>query len=598
MFKIETYIKSVWSVAKQKNKTVTFQLNQLKKILFYLHGHKNKIFIGIFLLFMISLISMPIPYFTKVLIDDVFPQKNIVSLNLIILVILLLYFGKVVLSFLMNYIFTILNQSIQVSIRKDFFNKLIRLPLSYYSKQQTGYLLARLQEIQGINTFFSNSLLSLVVNLLEFIFIIFILFYLDWMLTCIAILILPIYFFTVKFLSNGLRASSLDLREKTAQLSKNIQESLSGINVIKTFNAEELETLKIHKKLTDYFHSGVIQSIFLSLSSETVFFIGALGTTTLLWFSGLRIINGSFTVGLYVAFTGYLSRLYSHTYKFASIGIILQPAIVALTRILEISSILCEDDDERLINISKLRGEIIFDRVSFDYGDGKNVLHNISFHIYPGQKIAIIGPNGSGKTTLVSLILQFYKPKLGKIYLDGIDASMIRLRCLRERVGIVSQEVFLFDDSIKNNIKYGKPEASNEEVLLASKMSYAHDFIEKLPDKYDTLVGERGIRLSVGQKQRISIARAILYNPDILIFDEATSALDVLAERAIREFIFSNNTKTIIIVTHRLPTVFYVDWIIVLDKGKIKQQGRPNELLNNEGLFKTLFESNKIKESL
>ena len=598
MSRFMSLFKSAWNISRDRNQDPKFRFRQLKLVTPYLRGHRLRLVTGALLMVVVSLVNLPVPYLMKVLIDDVFPRKDFSLLHILTLIILGLYASKFVLSFMMSYLFSILNQDIQLNIRKDLFHRLLRLPLSFYSNQQSGYLMARLHEAQGINAFFSASLVGLAVSIIEFILTMAVLFHLNWELTCIALLVLPFYFIIVRLTSHGLRTSSRDFMEKGAQLSKSVQESFSGINVIKTFRGEERETGKIQKSLAGYFRTGVLQSILLSLSTESIFLVGALGTTAILWYSGIEIMHGQFTIGAYVAFAGYLTRLYIPTHRFASVGIILQPAIVALSRISEFFTAVAEDSTRRTIGVPRLKGDIRFENVSFAYEENNEVLSGVDLHILPGMKLALIGPSGGGKTTLVSLILQLYTPSRGTIYLDGTDASAIRLQDIREKIGIVSQDVFLFNDTIGNNIRYGRPDASEEEVQAVSKLVYAHDFIEELPAGYDTLVGERGVRLSAGQRQRISIARAILYDPDVLIFDEATASLDALSEKVVREFIFGRSkSKTIIMIAHKFSTISSADQVIVLENGVIKQQGDPEALSRCEGLYKKLYDAQNAAAS-
>ena len=250
-----------------------------------------------------------------------------------------------------------------------------------------------------------------------------------------------------------------------------------------------------------------------------------------------------------------------------------------------------EDEyDQNKLKVQSLKGSVIFKNVSFSYDQGKKVLNNISFSVTPGEKTALVGPTGVGKSTLVNLILRLYKPTAGKIYFDDKEAANLHTQSLRERIGIVSQELFLFDDTILNNIRYGKPEAADNDVIHFAKLSQAHEFILQLPQGYKTKVGERGVKLSTGQKQRISIARALLKNPDILIFDEPTSSLDAITEKAIKNLLFeSSNGKTTFIIAHRLSTVISADKIIVLDKGKIVQTGTHAELAQQDGLYQRMF---------
>jgi ABC-type multidrug transport system fused ATPase/permease subunit len=357
--------------------------------------------------------------------------------------------------------------------------------------------------------------------------------------------------------------------EKEAILSRQIQDSLSGIEVVKFFTAEERETNRIHFYLDELKKTNIKSNVIFNFSSELLSLLGAMGGLIVLWYSGLDIIRGNFTIGSYIAFSAYLAKLYGPTQILATIGLHFQRAITALKRITEIMDLTSEEENERGIKLKKLNGEIEFKNVNFSY-DTKQVLTNISFKIRQKEKILIIGPNGSGKSTIIKLILGLYKPQKGKIIIDNKEIAKISLSSLREGTSIVSQNTFLFNDTIRNNILYSRPEAKEKEVEEAARLAGAYEFIQNLENGFETVVGETGKILSGGEKQKIALARAILKNSSIIIFDEATAHLDSESQKRIEKLIKDKfNDKTCFIISHRVWNIPEIDKIIILRKGKI-----------------------------
>lgn len=564
-------LKAVLDAMRSPLKKESLQKSDLLFLLPYIGRHWGKFFVASLLMLLVSLLALPGPYLAKYIVDDVLIAKNLRILNLIILGLFLLLLFRLLFSLLTNYSFTILNQEILVSLKRSLFAHLLKLPLSFFDKARSGYLVSRIQEIDSLGVFFSSSLVSLLIGMFEFVFCLLIMLYLNWKLTVLSFFVLPVLYMIIKYYSRGFRVTSLDFFEKSATLSSQFQETLSGLGLVKSFATEERETQKIEKSLKKYLRSGVIQGILSVFSAELITWIVGIGGLFVLWFSGRQIIHDQFTIGGYVAFAGYLAKLYGPIQLFASSGLILQPALAGLHRASELLQLATEEENpKRVVKLEKMRGEIEFQNVFFSYDGTKKVLHNINFRIEPGEKIAFLGPNGSGKTTLIRLLLGLYPAKEGRIIVDGKEIDTLVFSCLREKIGIVSQNIFLFDDTIRNNILYSRPESTEEQLIRAARLADAHDFITQLPNGYETIVGERGTKLSGGEMQKISIARTLLKDPDIIIFDEATSQIDCEAEKKIyRIFEESFKKKTCIIIAHRIFNKDIFDRVYFLENGRM-----------------------------
>ena len=564
----------------------------LKKLLPFIVPHWRKGLFASSLLVFTSILSLVQPLFTKYILDDIIVSKDVKKLAVTIGILLIILIIEAVLSFLKQVTFFDFEQKVIFEIQNKLFNRVLRFPKSFFDNKQTGYLMSRLSgDVFRLKILFSNTAVEIFTSFLKLLGGIVILFALHWQLTLLSLIILPFFFLSVKFFGEKTRQLSRNMMEKSAQVSRNMQESISGMTLIKTFAAEKRETKKITGSLQESIQASIEQNTVNAFSQLVIGTVSSLGTLLVLGYGAREIILGRMTVGSFVAFNSYIAYLYGPSRFLATTNVFLQSAFAALERVFSIYDLLPEDEyDRNKQKVLRLHGPVVFDRVSFSYETGKPVLRTISFSAEPGEKVALVGPTGAGKSTLVNLILRLYKPTSGAILFDGTAADHLHTRSLRERIGIVSQEIFLFDDTILNNIRYGKPEAADEEVIRFARLSQAHEFILQLPQGYQTKTGERGVKLSTGQKQRISIARALLKNPDILIFDEPTSALDAITESAIKNLLFeTTNGKTTFIIAHRLSTVISANKILVLDKGRIVQTGTHEELAQKEGLYQRMF---------
>jgi len=504
----------------------------------------------------------------KYVIDEVFIKKRIDILNAIILALFAIHLIKLAFSFLANYLFDAFGQEMIGRIKKDLFCQILYQPLSFFDKSQTGYLVSRINEVEGLNFFFSSTIIRIFIGIVEFTFSIVILIHLNSRLTFISLLILPFIYIATKIYSKGIRQTSQEVLEKGAILSRKIQESFSGADVVKTYNAEERERADVNKYIEDNKRANIKQRVAFSFSSELLSLLGAVGGFIILWYSGWDIIKGTFTLGSYIAFSGYLAKLYGPTQMLAGVGLLFQPAFIALQRFSELMGIEREEINNGEV-IEHLRGDLVFSNVSFAY-DSRPVLNAVSFNISARDKTLIIGPNGSGKSTLVKLIMGLYKPQGGEILIDGRKLEQISLYTLRNRISIVSQNTFLFNDTIWKNILYSRPNALNEEIEKAAKLSGVSEFVRKYENGYKTIVGEMGKRLSGGEKQKISIARAILKKADIMIFDEATTYLDKKSEESVNRMILETfNDKTCLIISHKKRDITGISRTIQIDDGNI-----------------------------
>ncbi len=513
----------------------------------------------------LSLLSLPAPFLIKIAIDEAIGGKNYQLLNMIILGMFGvqgLLFGA---SWVTIYSFNKFSLEIMTRIKKDLFHRVLRFPMSFFSEHQTGYLMSRVGEVEGLNLFFSSTLVNVIVSVARFIFCLGILIHLNPSLTMLALLVLPPFFIITRWFTKDMRRLSWALYEKSAMLSRGMQDSLSGIEVVKTFVAENREAEKFHARLNDIRDMNIRRTVLMSLYSESLSFLGAGAGFLILWISGGKIISGQFTLGSYLAFSAYFSQLLGPTQMIANLGMALQPAKIALQRIHELMKVVAEDEPSQGVDIAEIKGHIELRNVNFWYEADKLVFSNANMEIKAGEKVLIAGPNGAGKSTLIKLIMNFYHPQGGEILIDGKTIREISPASLRERISIVSQNTFLFSDTVRNNILYSAPMASSKELEVAVHLSGASEFVDNLPHCLDTEIGERGIRLSGGERQKLSIARAILKKSDLVIFDEATTYLDDTSVELLREMMKSRFAdKTCLVISHRpieIPSIDRAFWI-------------------------------------
>lgn len=497
------------------------------------------------------------------------------SINLVILSIVVIGTTIGIIGIIQRYLMFRFQQELTFNLKTTLFDHILRFPMSFFKRRQTGYLVSRISDdVDALQYLFSQSLPDIIASLFYLAFGIAILFMLSVKLSLIALSILPAYVFINYYFGGRLRSISLDECETNAQVSKDIQEILSGVEVVKAYTSEKRELQKVSGKMRAVIHARVKGTVLSLLSNYAARSAQLVTTILIMWFGVKEILTGSMTIGDYVAFTSYVLYLSRSVNKLSLSHLYLQPIFASLGRLMEIFAMVPEFKHEEPSGISPVQepayGEITFKDVSFSYDGKRPVLEHISFSANLGEIVAFTGPSGSGKTTLVNLILKFHSPQSGSISLDGHDLKDIPSPWLREHIGVVSQEIFLFNDTIESNIRYGRPRATKAEVIEAAKKANIHNDIERLKYSYDTNIGERGIQLSAGQRQRISLARAFLKDPLILIFDEPTSALDTDTENHIKDSLrMLAGNRTTFIIAHRLSLLDIAHKILVLENGML-----------------------------
>ncbi len=519
--------------------------------------------------------------------------QHMSSIDFLVALMVVIGVVNVILTILESYLSSIYQQDMTFNLQTRLFDHVLRFPMSYIKNKQTGYLMSRVSDDVGMMQYlFSDAVTQIFSSIFYLIFGVAILLSLNARLAVIIAAVLPVYLVVRYLFSGRIRALSHREREYNSEVSRDMQEALSGVEVVKSYATEKKEVSKVSQKLRSVIRTRIARSVLMSLASS--FMSGTMfGLTVIVMLVGARDIqNGSMTIGDYVAFITYIMFLSNAVNTLYRTYLTFQPAFASMDRLKEMFSIVPEfewDLKTPLKTLDKVRGEIRFDNVSFSYNDKEPVLENISFTAKPGETVALVGHSGAGKTTLTSLLLKLYLPKSGAIYLDGTNLNDLDYAWLRNHISIVSQDIFLFNDTIENNIRYGKAGASREDVMRVARKAHIDDFIDKLPNGYETLIGERGTKLSYGQRQRISIARAFLKDAPIIILDEPTSSIDTETEKFLKESLDElMKGRTTFIISHRMSLTDIADKILVIEDGKIVQSGTQQELENKEGIYQTL----------
>jgi subfamily B ATP-binding cassette protein MsbA len=567
-------------------------LERFKRLMSYVKPYRIR-FVGAFVCSgLVALLSGAYAWLARPVLDDIFIQKDEQMLLVLPLAILGVATLKAVFSYGVGYLMAYVGNGVVADIRQQLFQQLMRMSIGFHDSNTSGRLVSRVVNDVGMMANAASSVVKdIFQNGLTFLVMVGVIIYQNWRLAAISLVVIPLSALTMVRVGKRLKRLATSGQEQMGDMASTLQETFAGIRVVKAFGREEAEAERFKERNRTFLSTTLKSNQVWSLGHSHMEIFGVIGVAIIIWYGGYLVIHEAMTPGAFFSFMAAMFMAYTPIKKLSGANNLIQQALAAAERVFDVLDLETEQSQNRgTVQLAGINRAIEFQSVSLRYeNQTAPALTDVDLTIRPGEVVALVGSSGSGKTTLVSLLPRFYEPTRGGIYIDGVPLPSYELKSLRAHIGIVSQEIVLFDDTVRRNIAFGGIGACQADVEQAAKLAYAHDFILRLPEGYDTVIGERGLKLSGGERQRLAIARAILRDPPILILDEATSALDTESERIV-QLALGNlmKNRTTLVIAHRLSTIQNADRIIVLDRGAIVEMGSHDELLRRGGAYRRL----------